>query len=373
MWIGCVLVAGAVGAMPTAAHGQGYVYPGAPVILLDDQQLDDLTGPIALYPDPLVAQILPGSTYPLEVSTADQWLHANPQVTEDAINVQNWDPSIKALVHYPEVLDMMAQRMDWTQQLGQAFINQPADVMNSIQRLRQEAQAAGTLVSTPQQEVIFDNGLIDIVPAEPDVIYVPTYDPAVVYFRHREPRRDAIRFDRGFRLGVWLDKGFDWRNHRVEVGARWDRPRERPVLTGREWHRDESRPMVVTPRRMDMDEHRGYAPRVENRAPERVQERPEQRAPEARPAPEVRPAPEARPPRQPEARAVPEQRPQRQPEARPAPEVRPAPAPAPRVAPEVHPAPAPEPRQAPRAFGTDGGRQQVEHEQSRGQGSLQHR
>src|SRR5438067_2481169 len=174
--------------MTTQAPGQMYVYSPAPPVQvvpsaqwLDEEQLDELTGPIALYPDPLIAQILPASTYPLEVTTADQWLRVYPQPSEDAINAQNWDPSIKALVHYPDVLDMMSQRMDWTTQLGQAFLNQPADVMNSIQRLRGEAQAAGTLVTTPEQQIILDDGLIDIVPVNPEIIYVPIYDPAIVY------------------------------------------------------------------------------------------------------------------------------------------------------------------------------------------------
>src|ERR1700691_1015945 len=143
-------------------------------------QLDDLLAPIALYPDPLLAQILLAATFPDQVDEAARFCRggANP----DDIDTQPWDVSVKAVAHYPTVLYMMADGLDWTTALGQAYVNQAADVMASVQRLRQEARNAGNLVTTPQQDVEMDDGDIEIWPAEAQDLYLPVYDPGLVFF-----------------------------------------------------------------------------------------------------------------------------------------------------------------------------------------------
>jgi hypothetical protein len=161
-------------------------------------QLDALLAPIALYPDTLLVQVLMTSTFPLQIVTASRWLAEgdNKSLTGDAlaaaVEKQTWDPSVMSLVPFPQVLAMMNDKLDWTQQLGYAFATQQGDVMDSVQRLRQQAQAAGNLKTNDQQvvqsvAVVDDQGAptaqqsIVIQPANPQVIYVPTYNPTVVY------------------------------------------------------------------------------------------------------------------------------------------------------------------------------------------------
>jgi hypothetical protein len=152
-------------------------------------QLDNLVAPIALYPDPLLSQILVASTYPLEVVEASQWLHRNQnlrgQTLIDAAKQQAWDPSIQALVAVPDALDKLNQDVRWTADLGNAFLSQEADVMSAVQRMRDRAQAKGRLYSTPQQTVTTQDQsnqrVIVIQPVNPDVIYVPVYDPLYVW------------------------------------------------------------------------------------------------------------------------------------------------------------------------------------------------
>ena len=153
---------------------------------LSAEQLDALVAPIALYPDNLVAQILGAATFPDQVAIAEYWLQQNKTLTGSglgaAVNQQTWDPSVKALVQFPEVLDNMAKNLAWTSSLGQAFHDQQADVMTAVQVMRQKAQAAGTLKSTPQIQVTQPAAqTIVIQPANPQVVYVPQYNPAVVY------------------------------------------------------------------------------------------------------------------------------------------------------------------------------------------------
>ncbi|HUO34513.1 MAG TPA: DUF3300 domain-containing protein [Candidatus Acidoferrum sp.] len=149
------------------------------------EQLQQLVAPIALYPDSLVAQILAASTYPEEVVEADRWLQANPNLQGDAlaqaVNQQPWDPSVKALTAFPSVLGNMDKNLSWTSSLGDAYYNQQDDVMNAIQVMRQKAQQAGTLQSTPQQTITTQGSTIIIQPANPTVVYVPAYDPWAVY------------------------------------------------------------------------------------------------------------------------------------------------------------------------------------------------
>jgi hypothetical protein len=153
---------------------------------LSADQLDALVAPIALYPDNLVAQILAAATFPDQVAIADYWVSQNKNLTGsalgDAVNNQTWDPSVKALTQFPDVLDNLAKNLAWTSSLGQAFHDQQSDVMQAVQVMRQKAQAAGNLRSTPQIQVTQPAPqTIVIQPANPQVVYVPQYNPTVVY------------------------------------------------------------------------------------------------------------------------------------------------------------------------------------------------
>jgi uncharacterized membrane protein YgcG len=153
------------------------------------EELEQLAAPIALYPDALVAQILMASTYPLEVVEAARWAKANPNVKdkalEDAMQQQTWDPSVKSLTAFPQVLAMMNDKLDWTQKLGDAFLAQQKDLMGAVQRLRAKAYAAGNLKSGKEQTIKVEQQegatVYIIEPADPQVVYVPTYNPTVVY------------------------------------------------------------------------------------------------------------------------------------------------------------------------------------------------
>jgi hypothetical protein len=156
---------------------------------LPAEQLDSLLAPIALYPDPLLSQILVASTYPLEIVQADRWVQQNATLKGKALTEaaakQSWDPSIQAMVMYPDVLKRMDENISWTTDLGNAFLAQQTDVMDAVQRLRQKAQQAGALKTTPQQTVTTkteeNKEYVVIQPASPQVIYVPQYNPVVVY------------------------------------------------------------------------------------------------------------------------------------------------------------------------------------------------
>src|SRR5271169_5016807 len=163
--------------------------PPPPGQTLSPDQLNNLVAPIALYPDPLLSQVLVATTYPLEVVQAFQWLQRNPGLTgpglTSAAQQQNWDASIQALVVFPDVLKRLNDDVSWTTALGNAFLAQQQDVMDAVQRMRQKAQQAGKLQSTPQENVVTtsDGGqpVIEIEPSSPDVIYVPVYDPAWIW------------------------------------------------------------------------------------------------------------------------------------------------------------------------------------------------
>jgi hypothetical protein len=151
------------------------------------EELDQVMAPIALYPDSLLAQILMASTYPLEVVQAARWVKANQNIKGDALTAalekENWDPSVKSLVNFPQVLDMMSEKLDWTQKLGDAFLEQQKDVMDTVQKLRAKAEAQGNLKSNEEQKVVVEKETKTIIiePANPQVVYVPTYNPTVVY------------------------------------------------------------------------------------------------------------------------------------------------------------------------------------------------
>ncbi len=160
-----------------------------PAVALTPDQLDNLVAPVALYPDPLLSQVLVASTYPLEIVEANQWLQQNKnlsgQALLDAARQQNWDPSVQALVALPDVMTRLTQDVRWTTDLGNAFLAQQADVMSAVQRMRGKAQTNGKLQSTQQQTVSTENengqSAITILPANPQVIYVPTYNPEWVW------------------------------------------------------------------------------------------------------------------------------------------------------------------------------------------------
>src|SRR5208337_1348346 len=163
--------------------------PAAPAQALSADQLEQLLAPIALYPDALLAQILTASTYPAQVAVADQWLQqmraqgygAPDQIAAGADAQGDWDPSVKALTAFPDVLDMLNHNLEWTTDLGDAYYNQPQDVMQTVQVLRDRAQQAGNLQTTPQEDVTENQGYVDIAPPNPEVVYVPTYNPWDVY------------------------------------------------------------------------------------------------------------------------------------------------------------------------------------------------
>jgi hypothetical protein len=151
------------------------------------EELDQLVAPIALYPDSLVAQIFMASTYPLEVVQAGKWGKANQKLKGDALTAalekEDWDPSVKSLVNFPQVLDMMNEKLDWTQKLGDAFLAQQKDVMDTVQKLRLKAYGEGNLKTTEEQKVVVEQETKTIIiePAKTEVVYVPTYNPTVVY------------------------------------------------------------------------------------------------------------------------------------------------------------------------------------------------
>jgi hypothetical protein len=169
---------------------------------LPPEALNQLLAPVALYPDALVALILPASTVPSDLVLAARYISSNGDPAQVAN--QPWDDSVKSLVRYPDVVKWMDQSLEWTTQVGEAFLDQPADVMNAIQQLRAQAIAAGNLIDTPQQRIVNEETCIRIVPAEPEVIYVPRYDPEVVYVQPYAPNLGpALTFGVGFAVGSW--------------------------------------------------------------------------------------------------------------------------------------------------------------------------
>jgi hypothetical protein len=198
-------------------------------------QLQRLVAPIALYPDSLVAQVLAASTFPEQVVEADRWVQAHPDLKGNdlgqAVDQQPWDPSIKALAAFPSVLGNMDKNLSWTSSLGDAYYNQQSDVMDAVQFMRQKAEQAGNLKTTPQQNVQNQGSTIEIVPANPDVVYVPAYDPWQIYgypivgwpgwYPYPGIWYDGpyLSFGLGFGIGFfggygwgWGGWGFDWHN-----------------------------------------------------------------------------------------------------------------------------------------------------------------
>lgn len=221
-------------AAPTAAYAQS-------TAKVSNQQLDSLTAPIALYPDALLAQVLMAATFPQDVEAAATWSKTNAKLQGDdavkAVASEPWDPSVQSLVAFPQVLATMASKPDWVAQLGNAFLAQPNDVMDSVQRLRKQAQAAGNLKTSSQQKVVVEQSTIQIVPANPQVVYVPTYNPTVVYGTWPYPAyppvyvppppgyaiatgfATGLAFGAGVAVANSLWGGFNWNTHDVNINV----------------------------------------------------------------------------------------------------------------------------------------------------------
>jgi hypothetical protein len=202
-----------LGIMPWLVWAQASNPPNDPgqtqAPLLSPSELDTLLAPIALYPDPLLAQIFPAASHPDQIAAAYQYVTSKQDPSQ--IDSQSWDPSVQALAHYPDVLKMMNDKPDWTARLGQAYTAQPSDVFASVQRLRAKAQAAGNLQTTPQQVVSTGNNVITVMPSDPQTIYVPQYSPEVVYTQPAvSVAAPLVSFGVGFALGGWIHNEVNW-------------------------------------------------------------------------------------------------------------------------------------------------------------------
>ena len=218
----------------------------SPTYSITDQELDGVLAPIALYPDPLLAELLPASTYPAEIADAAAWLRSGQDPAR--IDDQNWDEAVRAIARYPDILNMMADNINWTADLGDAFLNQPENVARSIQRLRWQARNAGNLQNTSQQTIMIDGDYIQIIPAQPQYIYVPQYDPSVIYIRRWSPGGSPfMTFGLGLAIGGWLSMDFDWGHHHV-IYHGWNRPgwvnHSRPYVRITNVYVNRSRPSI---------------------------------------------------------------------------------------------------------------------------------
>ena len=201
------------------------------------EELDQMLAPIALYPDSLLAQVLMAATYPLEVVQADRWAQKNKELKGDVLAAelekQEWDPSVKSLVQFPDVLAMMGEKLDWTQKLGDAFLSQQEDVTNTVQNLRRKAKETDNLKTTEEQVVKVEKEVIIIEPAKPEVVYVPVYNPTVVYgtwwwphyppyyyYPPYYPRPTLYGFATGVAIGVawgYAWGHWNWHSHSVNI------------------------------------------------------------------------------------------------------------------------------------------------------------
>lgn len=223
--------------------------PVAPYVPLAADQLDTMVGPVALYPDPLLAEILAAATRPTEIVLADRYLSSGGEVA--LAGQMGWDASVVALTHYPTVLQWLDQNLSWTAELGQAFLNQQPDVMASVQRLRRKAETLGNLQSTAQETVQDDGVAIEIVPVNPTVIYLPVYVTAQVYFE-TAPVVPLITFGPPCGVGDWLECDIDWHRRRLLA---WDADHPRPVGW---WHARQPERESVTVQFWHPTPHDGY-------------------------------------------------------------------------------------------------------------------
>ena len=354
-------------------------------------ELDQMLAPIALYPDPLLSQVLMAATYPLEVAEAARWSRRNPRLKGDdavrAVQDRDWDPSVKSLVAFPNVLARMDENIEWTRKLGDAFLEQEPQVMDAVQELRHRARAAGNLAPDERYRVVEDGRAIVIEPAQPQIVYVPYYDPWVVYGPWWWPAYPPVvwapwpgyarPYYPGVTVGFWwgapvgLSVGFffgnvDWYYRHVRVvhtnvhyyRHHYDARGFAPRAPGR-WEHDPSHRRGVAyrdpavqqrftaapqapsqPREIRTETRRETVRQTERRATERQRRTEERRRevvrPESRPQMQLQ---ETRPQAQPRVQA-PEAQPRPQPRA---PEAQPRPQPQPR-APEVRAQPRPQPR-----------------------------
>lgn len=255
--LGCLAALGLRAAEPAAN-----IEAAATTAPLTTAQIDELLAPIALYPDPLVAIILPASTFPADIVMAARYLDAKRD--PDAIDNQPWDDSVKSLARYPDVVKWMDENLEWTRQLGVAFTLQPAALLTGTQRLRAAAIAAGHLKTTPEQTVIVEKEVVRIVPARREVIFVPVYDPYWVYrpwpahtYHHPRP---VITFSSGYHTGLWLSYHFNWGSSSIVIVSRpyrsvvwhnysaWHYPSHTVVHHHHVWH---PAPVVVQQVRRD--------------------------------------------------------------------------------------------------------------------------
>ena len=265
------------------------------------EELDQLLAPIALYPDALLAQVLMASTYPLEVVEAERWSKANPnvkeQALEEAMQKQPWDPSVKSLTSVPQVLEMMNEKLDWTQKLGDAFLAQQEDVMNTVQALRRKAQEAGNLKNTKELTVTSEGGgdqtIIIIEPAEPEVYYIPVYDPASIYGTwwypayppyywyppDYRPGRPGIWFGAGIIVGGAIWGGCDWHNHTVRVNPLRYNQFNRTTISQTDWHHNAEHRRGVAYRDASVQERYGQGRAQGYEARENFRGRAEQKQP----------------------------------------------------------------------------------------------
>lgn len=187
------------------------------------EELDQMLAPIALYPDSLLAQVLMAAAYPLEVVQADRWVKQNKNLRGEQLNAaldkMDWDLSVKALVPFPSVLSMMSEQLDWTAKLGEAFLAQQAEVMDTVQKLRAKAKDQGNLKTTKEQKVIEQDQTIVIEPATPTVVYVPTYNPTVVYGSWWYPTYPPYPY---YPAGAVITAGVLSFAAGVAVGAAWN-------------------------------------------------------------------------------------------------------------------------------------------------------
>jgi hypothetical protein len=229
----------------SVAMGQAAAAPADEAPMIPNDQLDSLVAPIALYPDPLLAQLLAASTYPLEIIQLQQWLEKNKELKGDALTAavekQDWDPSVQAMSAFPDVVKQLGDNIKWTSELGNAFLAQQSDVMAAVQRMRKKAMDAGNLKSTEQQKietkVVETKTVVIIEPASPQVVYVPSYNPVVVYGPPVYPYPPiyypppgyyaagmAISFGIGVAMGAAWGGGWGWgcgwgRNNTVNINV----------------------------------------------------------------------------------------------------------------------------------------------------------
>jgi uncharacterized membrane protein YgcG len=238
VFLSCLLVQFTAQAESYSPMSQSDQQPPPAPAQLSPQELQQLVAPIALYPDALVAQILAASTYPTQIVEADRWIESHPNLKgknlADEVDKQPWDPSVKALAQFPSVLENMDKNLSWTSSLGEAYSNQEQDVTDAVQQMRQEARQAGKLNGNEQENVTTQGNTIVIEPANPDVVYVPAYDPWLVYgapivaYPGWVPvpgiffAGPAISFGFGFGIGFfggfgwgWHNWGYDWHGRRV--------------------------------------------------------------------------------------------------------------------------------------------------------------